>query len=82
MAGKVPHVELTKVYGAGFHRILGQISDDLWSGIPPDKARKHMNEAVEALPYHILKQDLQLAAERWLDIVMQNIPAAPEQMKI
>ncbi|SDN88019.1 hypothetical protein [Acetanaerobacterium elongatum] len=82
MAGKIPHVELTSAYGDGFHHILGQISDDLWSGVPPDKVRRRMNEAVEALPYHILKQELQRAAERWFDIVLQNIPAAPEQMKI
>lgn len=83
MRTKIPHVDLTRIYGPNFHRIIGQISDDLWSGVPPDKARKRMLEEYNKLPVHPMRDELLMALERWFEVVLYNIPPkAPEQMKL
>lgn len=77
---RVDHMGLTEAYGPAFERLLGQISDDLWSGVPPNKVQKRMLEEVEKLEYNPMKGEMLAACYAWFDVVSQNVPSAPEQL--
>ncbi len=79
---RVNHIGLTEAYGPAFLRLLGQISDELWSGVPPDKVQKRMLEEVEKMEYNPMKGEMLAACYAWFDVVMQNIPSASEQLTL